>query len=383
VGRLALDANVLTATAVAVLGCALVLGLLPAVVVWRARPAHDLRAAGAAPGSRPRLRQTLVALEVAVALALVVGATLFGDSLARLRRVDVGFETQGLLTFDVFLVGERAEYQRKQVTFFEDMFRAIRAIPGVTAAGAVTLPIGGDDFGAQFFVEATRPLPARKRTSAFRSSARIGSTRSACASSPDASPSRTVSARRLSRSSTRHSRIACGPVRTRSASACDTTRSLGAVAECRRRRERHPAPRASLTAEARVLRAVPALLPFLAVAVRTGGDPLSLVAPIRAAVAELDPAQPISGVGTMSDHLTRAYGDGRFLSTLTLAFGALALVLAVVGVYGVVGWSSAQRSREFGLRTALGATPASLSALVLRQGSGRSSSARGPAPARR
>ena len=75
-------------------------------------------------------RQALVALEVAVALALVVGATLFGQSLLRLRRVDVGFETRGLLTFDIVLVGERAEYQSKQVTFFEDMLRAIRAAPG-------------------------------------------------------------------------------------------------------------------------------------------------------------------------------------------------------------------------------------------------------------
>jgi putative ABC transport system permease protein len=109
-------------------------------------------------------------------------------------------------------------------------------------------------------------------------------------------------------------------------------------------------------------------LPFLAVAVRTTHDPLALVPDIRSAVAKLDPTQPISAVSTMDAHLTRAYGDGTFLSTLTLGFGALALGLAVIGVYGVVGWSSAQRTREFGLRCALGATPGSLSALVLRQG---------------
>jgi putative ABC transport system permease protein len=109
-------------------------------------------------------------------------------------------------------------------------------------------------------------------------------------------------------------------------------------------------------------------LPFLAVAVRTVHDPLAVVPAIRAAVATLDPSQPISAVSTMDQHLTRAYGDGVFLSTLTLGFGALALGLAIVGVYGVVGWSSAQRTREFGLRSALGATPGSLSGLVLRQG---------------
>jgi ABC-type antimicrobial peptide transport system permease subunit len=108
-------------------------------------------------------------------------------------------------------------------------------------------------------------------------------------------------------------------------------------------------------------------LSFLDVAVRTDHDPMAIVPAIRAAVAALDPDQPISYVRTMEDHLTRAYGDKTFLSRLTFGFGALALGLAIVGVYGVVGWSSAQRTREFGLRTALGATPGSLSALVLWQ----------------
>ena len=141
------------------------------------------------------------------------------------------------------------------------------------------------------------------------------------------------------------------------------------MADHRRRRQRHPSPRPVGPAAAGNVRAVyQNSLPFLAVAVRTAHDPLAIVPAIRAAVARLDPTQPISGVNTMAQHLTRAYGDEAFLSTLTLGFGALALGLAVVGVYGVVGWSSAQRMREFGLRCALGATPASVSALIVRQG---------------
>jgi len=104
------------------------------------------------------------------------------------------------------------------------------------------------------------------------------------------------------------------------------------------------------------------------VAVRTEGDPTRLVGAIKRAVAEIDPAQPIAGVATMDEHLANAYGDLRFLSTLTFAFGGLALLLAAMGVYGVVGTATAQRMREFGVRTALGATPRGLSRLVFAGG---------------
>ncbi len=253
------------------------------------------------------------------------------------------------------------------------MFRAIRALPGVTnAAGAVTLPIGGDDFAAPFYVEG-RPKPAAGQE-------RHVGLQLVGAHWFDTLGMRVISGRDFTEQDNRQD----APVAIVNQTLAGQMWPGESVIGKRFRYEADPTvPWLTVVGVVSDIRHLgPASpprpefyepyyqhsLPFLAVAVRTGGDPLSLVAPIRAAVAELDPAQPISGVGTMSDHLTRAYGDERFLSTLTLAFGALALVLAVVGVYGVVGWSSAQRSREFGLRTALGATPASLSALVLRQG---------------
>jgi putative ABC transport system permease protein len=337
------------------------------------RPMSELRTSGVSLASRPGFRHALVALEVAVAVSLVVGAALFGESLMRLRRVDVGFDTSHLLTFNVALVGERAEYQSKQIAFFEEMFRAIRAMPDVRAAGgAVTLPIGGDDFGAPIFPDGQPiPAPGTERHVGFQIvgtgwfdtlgmrvvAGRDFTVQDARRDAPVAVVNETMAA------TVWPGQDPIGrPLRLDTDSAKPWITVIGVVSDIRHLGPGKP-PRPEMYEPY-----YQNSLPFLAVAVRTAGDPLAVVPAIRAAVAQLDAAQPISSVSTMDQHLTRAYGDGTFLSTLTLGFGALALGLAIVGVYGVVGWSSAQRTREFGLRTALGAAPGSLVALVLWQG---------------
>ncbi|HKW01258.1 MAG TPA: ABC transporter permease [Vicinamibacterales bacterium] len=376
IGRLdhvVINMPVLLVTGLAVLGCGLVMGTFPALIVWRMRPMAELRTSGVSLASRPGFRHALVALEVALAVSLVVGAALFGESLMRLRRVDVGFDTSRLLTFNVALIGERAEYQSKQIAFFEQMFTAIRSIPDVAGAGgAVTLPIGGDDFGAPIFPEG-QPLPApgAERHVGFQIvgtgwfstlgmrvvSGRDFTMQDGRRDAPVAVVNETMASTVWPGQDPIGRRLKLDP-----SDAKPWITVIGVVSDIRHLGPGRP-PRPEMYEPY-----YQGSLPFLAVAVRTAHDPLAVVPAIRAAVATLDPSQPISDVSTMDRHLTRAYGDGTFLSTLTLGFGALALGLAIVGVYGVVGWSSAQRTREFGLRSALGATPGSLSGLVLRQG---------------
>jgi ABC-type antimicrobial peptide transport system permease subunit len=105
--------------------------------------------------------------------------------------------------------------------------------------------------------------------------------------------------------------------------------------------------------------------PFMSFVVRTTVDPMSVVPAIRAQVARLDPAQPIAVVSTMEAHVQRSLARPRALSTVVGSFGGLALLLAVVGVYGVMAWSVTQRAREMAIRMALGARGADILRLVL------------------
>ncbi len=370
--RVSLSPAVLLAALAATTLTALLLAAVSVAAIPRSQHADDLRggAAAALPG---RLRSGLVAVEIALAVALTTGAGLFAQSLLRLEHVDVGFDTRSMLTFDAVLTGERALFQSRQLAFYDPLLDRIRAIPGVVAAsGAATLPIGGDDFGVSVFAEG-RPLPPPGHEPRIGYQIVEGGWFETLGMT-------VLAGRDFGRADTRETyQVALinkaladlvfpgeNPIGRRVKYARESDAPLltivGVVSDIR-----HMGP---------AIRPRPELyqaysqssFPFMAIAVRTSVDPSSIAPAIREAAREVDPTQPLSGISTMQAHLDRAYSSARFLSALTLLFGGLALLLAIIGVYGVTTCAIAQRTREFGVRTALGARPAQLIRGILRGG---------------